>query len=280
MALSQKAVRILVSEGDSVSGVLVQPQKTVSRPVPAVVLAHGAGGGIDDPMLRYIQVFLGGRGYATLRFNFPYREKNRKVPDREELLERTVQCAVDFLKQQPGVNGGQIFLGGKSMGGRMASHLAAHGVPASGLLLLAYPLHAPGRPDRVRDQHLGAIKVPTLFISGTRDALAPQESLAAVVETLRLAQLSWVDGGDHSFKMLKKSGKTAEDVWQAVSEAAAEWLDAVVQRRIVARPTRPSRPPARASAAKTGAARTPKASKSNGKTARPPRSPNSPRRKT
>ncbi|MBM3461074.1 MAG: hypothetical protein FJX76_03135 [Armatimonadetes bacterium] len=226
MPSRQKKVSIPVPGSAAVSGIYMAPDAFEAGRTPSVLLAHGAGGGLDDPMLTFVQVFLRARGYAMLRFNFPYRECGKKVPDREEVLERTVTAAIDFLRAQAG--GGPLFIGGRSMGGRMASHLASRGSIASGLLLLAYPLHAPGRPDRVRDQHLAAIRVPTLFVSGTRDALAPAESLAQAVGRMRNAELRWIEGGDHAFKLLKSAGRASEDVWEQVSEIAAGWLGDVV----------------------------------------------------
>ena len=211
---------------DTVTGVLKVPRGFAASETPALVLAHGAGGGFDDPLLTFVQSYLVGRGFLTLGFNFPYREHGRKAPDREGVLEATVRSAVDFLVGHATWKPGQIFIGGKSMGGRMASHLATcDRRMAAGLVLLAYPLHAPGRPDRVRDKHLPEIRVPTLFVSGTRDTLAPVESLRDAVRKVPCATLTEVEGGDHSFKVLKRSGRSDEDVWHEVAEKVANWLE-------------------------------------------------------
>lgn len=226
-------LRLPVRQGDqvvdTVTGVLKLPRGFAPRETSAIVLAHGAGGGVDDPLLAAVQSYLVGRGFLTLGFNFPYREHGRKAPDREPLLEATVSSAVEFLTTHATWCPGRVFIGGKSMGGRMASHIAAaHPDVAAGLVLLAYPLHAPGRPDRVRDKHLPDIRVPTLFVSGTRDTLAPLASLREATKKVPRATLSEIGGGDHSFNVLKRSGRRTEDVWYEVAEVVANWLEAAV----------------------------------------------------
>lgn len=231
MKMQRVQIPVVIGEQSTstVTGVLKVPRKFSARQTPAVVLAHGAGGGVDDPALTFVQSFLVGRGYLTLGFNFLYREKGRKAPDRENVLEATVMSALTWLRGHDTYAPGPVFLGGKSMGGRMASHLVARDAElASGLLLLAYPLHAPGRPDKVRDKHLPDIAVPTLFISGTRDALAPADALAAAVKRVAQAQLVPIDGADHSFNMLARSRVAPEDVWERIADAAANWLDGVL----------------------------------------------------
>jgi predicted alpha/beta-hydrolase family hydrolase len=238
--MKMQRVRVPVSMDDAVvdevTGVLKIPRRFVAGQTAAVVLAHGAGGGVDDPCLAFVQSFLVGRGYLTLGFNFPYREKGRKAPDREALLEATVSSAIAWLRGHSTCSPGLIFAGGKSMGGRMASHLVSRDPAlAAALILLAYPLHAPGRPDRVRDKHLASIAVPTLFVSGTRDALAPADALRAAVKKVARASLVPIEGADHSFKMLKSSRVAAEDVWERIAEPVANWIDTVVSAR-AARP--------------------------------------------
>lgn len=232
-------IRVAGQASFEVTGVLKVPRKFTVRRTPAVVLAHGASGGVDDPVLAFVQAFLVGRGFLTLGFNFPYREQGRRAPDRDHVLEAAVQSAVDFVRQHPSFEPGNVFIGGRSMGGRIASHLAAaNREMASGLVLLAYPLHPPGRPDRARDQHLSAIDVPTLFVSGSRDALAPRDSLKRAVKGVPRAHLVWIEGADHSFNMMRKSGVSAEDVWHQIADTVANWLDAVFAARI-ARPNAP-----------------------------------------
>lgn len=239
---------------DDVTAVLRIPRKFLAGHTPAVLLAHGAGGGVDDPALIFVQAYLVGRGFLTLGFNFPYREHERKAPDRDNVLEATIHSALDYIHRHANYSPGPIFIGGKSMGGRMASHLAAVDRDiATGLILLAYPLHAPGRPDRVRDKHLPDIALPTLFVSGTRDALAPSDSLRIAVKKVAQAQIVWIEGADHSFNMLRKSGVSAEDVWHQMAEAVANWLDGILAAR-AGRPN-PSLAPPQAPAVSTDASR-------------------------
>jgi uncharacterized protein len=220
-------VLIPLLNGDTVSGIVSVPDQHVPGSTPAVLLGHGAGGDLSDPLLAYLQAFLRARGYLSLRFNFPYRESKRRVPDREPVLESAYTSAFAFLRDHPQLAPGPIFVGGRSMGGRIASQLVANGLPASGLLLLAYPLHAPGRPERVRDGHLGAIAPPTCFVSGTRDALAPAQALLQTAERLPRASLTWLVGADHSFHTLKSARRSAEDIWLELSEVVTAWLDQV-----------------------------------------------------
>lgn len=230
MSARTSKVLIPLANGETVSGVLGIPNQVSVHKTPAVILGHGAGGNLQDPLLAYLQAFLRARGYLSLRFNFPYREKGRSVPDRESILESTFRDVIRFLREHPQYAPGPLYLAGRSMGGRIASQIMAGsaqtpGVQADGLLLLAYPLHAPGRPERVRDQHLAAITSPICFLSGTRDTLAPAEALTRTLHGLPLASLYWMEGCDHSFQTLKSLRRSAEDIWLELSERATTWLD-------------------------------------------------------
>lgn len=167
-------------------------------PVATLVVAHGAGAGMDHPFLTGFCRAIAEEGVATLRFNFPYVERGRRSPDPEATLRETWLAA--FAAASSG--GGVVLAGGKSLGGRIASMCVADGMPGAGLVFLGYPLHPPGRPERVRDEHLYRIRVPMLFLQGTRDPFARPELLAGVVDRLgELAELRPVEGGDHSFNV-------------------------------------------------------------------------------
>jgi predicted alpha/beta-hydrolase family hydrolase len=197
-------------DGGEVSGAWNRPD---GRPRSALVLAHGAGHGMDTRLLVDIAEALAARGVAVLRFNFPYMEAGRRGPDPQPRLEacyRAVAGAVAEKFERP-------YLGGKSMGGRIASHVVADGFPAAGLVFLGYPLHPPGQPERIRDAHLRQIEVPMLFLQGTRDPFATPELLHATVEGLQLARLVEIDGGDHSFKVRGRS----------IAEVTAELVEAI-----------------------------------------------------
>lgn len=188
-----------------------------------LVLAHGAGAGKDHPFMRSFAQGLAERGIAVLRFNFLYTEVGKKSPDRQPVLEETFRSVVDWARQE--LEPGGLFLGGKSMGGRIASHLAADGEPCDGLVFLGYPLHPPGRPDRMRDEHLYGIKAPLLFVEGTRDAFCPLDLLQKVRAKLRVeSELYVVEDGDHSFKVRRSSGRTSEDALQEAIAAVAGWI--------------------------------------------------------
>jgi hypothetical protein len=203
-------------EGGTVEGAWHRPAAT---PSAALVLAHGAGKDMDDPLLVGVAEGLCDRGVAVVRFNFPYREAGRRAPGPQRISEdcyREVAEAV-AAEVQP------LYLGGKSYGGRMASHIVADGHPAAGLVFLGYPLHAPGRFDKLRDEHLGRIGVPMLFCQGTKDTFARPDLLEATLERLPGAELVAIEAGDHSFKV---RGRAPAEVTAELVEAVARFVGA------------------------------------------------------
>lgn len=213
-----------------VTAVLTLPLDYRPRQSPALILAHSAGSDKDDPLFRFLHLFLAARGFLTVRFDFPYRIAGRRLPDREDVLEATFRRVLAHVVEHPTLAPGAVFLGGKSLGGRMATHLAAKGTRVRGLVLLAYPLQPPGRPDRRRDEHLPRLGAPALFLSGTRDALAPRPLLESTISRLPDATLHWLEQGDHSFRVPRSSGLADEDVHRRVSEIVADWMDHVLSR--------------------------------------------------
>jgi predicted alpha/beta-hydrolase family hydrolase len=171
---------------------------TGGRDRPTMVLAHGAGGGMETPLLQGFAEGLAAAGVTCLRFNFAYQEAGRRGPDREPAL-RDVWTAAFGAGAELGA---PTWAGGKSLGGRIASMMAAEGeLGAAGLVFVGYPLHPPGKPERIRDAHLEAVPMPMLFLQGTADPFARWDLLEAVVERLGdRATLHPVDGGDHSFR--------------------------------------------------------------------------------
>jgi uncharacterized protein len=164
-----------------------------------LVLGHGAGSPMTSPFLTGFCMAIGQLGIASHRFNFPYMRAGRRAPDRAPVLvaafRDAAQRAAGAAPELP------LLAGGRSMGGRIASMAAAEGMSVAGLVFLAYPLHPPGRPQRIRDAHLYQLTVPMLFVQGTRDAFAQPELLSAVLQRLGgRAQLFPVDGGDHAFR--------------------------------------------------------------------------------
>lgn len=189
-----------------------------------VVLGHGAGGNRRTPMLVALAEALAGSGRAALLFDFPYAARPDRRPDPPALLEATTRAAAALALEATGAR--SLVLGGRSMGGRIASQVVAAGVHAAGLIFLAYPLHPPGRPERLRDAHLSRIAAPMLFVQGTRDAFAREDLLLRTIESLRpRAELVRIEEADHSFAVLKRSGRTPAQVVGEVSAAVLDWLE-------------------------------------------------------
>lgn len=209
-------------------GMLETPAGSVSVAVDGgssesvLVLAHGAGAGMDHPFMEQAAAGLAARGLTVVRFNFHYIEAGRKAPDRQPVLEETYEAVVTQVRDD--LSPGRLFLGGKSMGGRIASYLPARGVGCDGLIFLGYPLHPPGRPDRIRDQHLYDLAVPILFVEGTRDPFCPLETLGRVTAGLRgPVEVAVIDDGDHSFRVRKSSGRDNAAAVTEVIEAVSLW---------------------------------------------------------
>ncbi|HUD26870.1 MAG TPA: alpha/beta family hydrolase [Burkholderiaceae bacterium] len=187
------------------------------------VCAHGAGGHMDDKGVLAASDLLRRCGLDVVRFNFLYREKESGAPDPMPRLKQCTVAVAEHVRRtlQPDV----LILGGRSMGGRVASMLAADSYPCDALLLLAYPLHPAGQPGKLRDAHLERIPVPVLCFNGTRDALCRRDLMEQAIGRLSDRwTMHWLDGADHSFHVLKSSGRTDQDVLAEVGEASAAWL--------------------------------------------------------
>lgn len=175
--------------------------------VPTLVVAPGAGAPMDAPFLAGFTRAMNDQGVATLRFNFPYKEQGRRSPDPEPVLREAWVSAFEEARSRAG--SGAVLAGGKSLGGRIASMVVADGMPAAGLVFLGYPLHPPGKPERIRDEHLYRIEVPMLFIQGTADPFARHDRFEGVLARLgELAEYHPIEGGDHSFRV---KGAKADD---------------------------------------------------------------------
>jgi len=187
------------------------------------VCAHGAGGNMADKSMIAVTRALAARGLSTVRFNFLYKEKRSSRPDPMPKLKDTTTAVVERARAE--LEPRMLIIGGRSMGGRAASMLAADGFDCSGLLLLAYPLHPPGKPDQLRDAHLPSIRVPVLCVNGTRDPFCTPELMKRVLERVTTPwEMLWLDGADHSFHVLKSSGKTDAQVMTEVADAAEKWV--------------------------------------------------------
>jgi len=187
----------------------------------AVILAHGAGGNMDTPSLKALEERLASAGVTAVRFNFLYSEKGRKSPDRQAHLVSCWRSVADWVKRELAPS--RLFLGGRSMGGRMASYLVADGYPCDGIFFLAYPLHPPGKRDQQRKDHLPKIRVPMLFVSGTSDAFADLDLLEPLVRDLG-ATLHLLEKADHGFKAPKSAGKTAREIDDEVARTVLAFV--------------------------------------------------------
>jgi len=190
----------------------------------AVLLAHGAGADMNAPALTTVADALAAAKVPSLRFNFGYKAAGRRAPDRAPVLEAALREAVDELARRAKVPKERIVLGGRSMGGRIGSMVAADD-GAAGLVLLGYPLHPPGRAAQLRVEHFARLRMPALFVSGTRDAFGTPAELKRSAKKLKgPVTFHWIETGDHGFKPLKSSGLTVEGV---LAEAAAAVVDFV-----------------------------------------------------
>ena len=186
------------------------------------VCAHGAGGHMGDRGMQQTAETLRARGMDVVRFNFLYKEKRINRPDPMPRLQETVAAVVARVRDELAPR--RLIIGGRSMGGRAASMLAANAFACDGLLLLAYPLHPAGKPDQLRDAHLPSIEVPTLCINGTRDALCTPELMERVLERVGPNwEMHWVEGADHSFHVLKSSGRTDAQVLEEIGDVSERW---------------------------------------------------------
>jgi predicted alpha/beta-hydrolase family hydrolase len=208
-----------------VSAVFETPSATSDR--SAILLAHGAGFSMDSPWMAQVADGLCRRGFAVLRFNYPYRERalreeRQRPPDKAEILERAHAKALRALEERVGDR--RILLAGKSLGGRMATHLAAKGENAAGLVLLGYPLHPPEKPERIRSEHFPTLAQPALFLQGTRDKLCRLDLLEQALRSYGgTATVEIIDDADHGFHVRKSSGRSDAEVLENMLERIAAW---------------------------------------------------------
>ena len=185
-----------------------------------LLYAPGAGSNLKDPFGKYLAEHLAGNGISTLRFQFLYMEEEKRRPDPPQLLEETWREVIRAARPADG----RLIVGGRSMGGRIASQVVAQGAEVDGLALFAYPLHPPTNPERRRDGHLPNISVPTLFCSGTRDTFATVEELQEAASKVAMPSVYHLEGADHGFAVLKSSGRTRSDVWAEAADILLSWL--------------------------------------------------------
>jgi predicted alpha/beta-hydrolase family hydrolase len=214
-----------VNERESVTA-LLYPASKRERAGVTMVLGHGAGANQLSAFMRMVAIGLAARGIDAITFNFLYTEQGRHLPDPKARLESCYAAVMDGARNHRKLQKNRLAIGGKSMGGRIASQVAAaDGKDIAGLVFLGYPLHPPGRPDKLRADHLKEIHAPMLFVQGARDAFGTEDEIRAVIKELRLpATLYAVEGGDHSLKVPKRMGVPQQDVYETVMDEVARWL--------------------------------------------------------
>lgn len=212
-------VPLAIPVGDTaISAVYARPASAFAT----LVVAHGAGAGMEHPFLTGFTRRLNEESVATLRFNFPYREAGRKFPDRPPVAIAAWRAAMEEAARRS--EGEPLWAAGKSFGGRMASMAAAEGMPAAGLVYLGYPLHPPGKPEKIRDEHLYGLTLPMLFLQGTRDPFVTQELLESVVARIGPnASLAWSAGGGHSFEVAGTK-RSPDEIGASLASPVAAFL--------------------------------------------------------
>jgi predicted alpha/beta-hydrolase family hydrolase len=257
MSAEPEQLSIPTADGSSVTALLYLAVKN-KRVGTTVILGHGAGAGQLHPFMRLFAAGLAERGIDALTFNFPYMDQGRKVPDPKAKLEACYLSVIKAALENKKLKGNRLVIGGKSMGGRISSQVAAalesgalhcggstplsnvtskstrklesqsansSDSPIAGLVFLGYPLHPPGKPDQLRDAHLPLIKAPMLFIQGSRDAFGSAEEIRATIKKHHLpATLHVVEGGDHSLKVPKAVGITQDQVYVSTIDFISGWI--------------------------------------------------------
>lgn len=228
MPTEPENLTVSVNDRDSVTAMLYTASKK-SRAGITILLGHGAGANQMSAFMRLYASGLAARGLDAMTFNFLYAELGRGAPDPKPKLESCYRAVIESALKHKRLKGNRLVVGGKSMGGRIASQVAAEDAKESdarlaGLVFLGYPLHPPGNPEKMRDAHLKSIRAPMLFIQGSRDAFGLPEELRAVIKRDRLpATLQVVDGGDHSFKVSKTSPLTQSQVYDTTMDKIVDW---------------------------------------------------------
>lgn len=223
--MSTEQATTFTSGENKISGIYSK----AAEPFCIMVLAHGAGAGMEHTFMKSLADALVRRSVSVFRFNFPYMEKGRKAPGSQK---EAVRAIADAVAHASGLNGSlPLYIGGKSYGGRMASHLMAgserpQSVDIRALVYVGFPLHAPGKPGTGRADHLQEVSCPMLFLQGGRDKLATPELIEEVTGSLPAATLKMYPEGDHSFHVLKRSGTTDEELLERLATDTVTWLKA------------------------------------------------------
>lgn len=233
MAWETEKLTVKVTESESVTALLYAADKQTRAGLTAV-LGHGAGASQDSGFMVMFASGLAARGLDVMTFNFIYMEQGRSVPDQKGKLESCFRAVIDAAVKHRKLKNNRLLLGGKSMGGRIASQVAATASEEkeplanqiNGLVFLGYPLHPPGAPAKLRVEHLPQIRKPMLFVQGTRDALGSPEEIQPYIKGLRpAAKIHSIEGGDHSFKAPKKFGVPQEQIYETAMNEIVSWAE-------------------------------------------------------
>ncbi|HKR14725.1 MAG TPA: alpha/beta fold hydrolase [Pyrinomonadaceae bacterium] len=231
MSAEAEVLTVSVNEKESVTALVYAAAKQ-KRAGLTVLLGHGAGASQDSGFMRLFANGLAQRGLDVMTFNFVYMEQGRSVPDQKHKLESCFRAVIDTAVKHKKLKNNRLVIGGKSMGGRIASQVAAAASEEKepladqidGLVFLGYPLHPPGNPAKLRVEHLEHVRKPMLFVQGTRDALGTPEEIQPFIKGLRpAAKIHSIEGGDHSFKAPKKFGLPQEEIYETAMDEIVRW---------------------------------------------------------
>lgn len=223
--IDKQTVRIFLDEKSEVSAMIARPERFRPGKTDCIVLAHGAGTDMHHPFISYFHDAMAEAGWISIKFNFLYKEQGRKAPDTTSKLERTFVQVLNHIRTDTELRPPRLFIGGKSMGGRIASHIVANGQDVAGLIFLGYPLHAPNRHDKLRSEHLKGIGCPMLFVEGTKDPFCRLDLLAETLAQINAPTETYlVEGGNHDFRVPKRLAQSPEQIWQEVAAVISETL--------------------------------------------------------
>jgi predicted alpha/beta-hydrolase family hydrolase len=224
-------MKVSITATDEVTTLVYPPARKGKVPA-SIALAHGAGANQSSPFMVRMASDLADRGIGCLTFNFLYTERRRRIPDRNDTLELCYRKVIEayYGGQFGSLAKGKLVIGGKSMGGRIASQVAAAGdAEIAGLVFLGYPLHPPGQPEKLRDRHLPSIKAPMLFVQGARDAFGKPEELRPVLKRVKApVELCAIEDADHSLKVPKRAAKPQAEVDAFVLDTIEAWIKRTV----------------------------------------------------
>jgi hypothetical protein len=230
MAERPRELAVEGAAGQRTTALIYSAHAATRRPA-TLVLAHGAGAPQQHPFMVSFARALSNRGLDVVTFNFLYTEQRRRVPDRMPQLVACYRAVIDAARAKVASARERLFIGGKSMGGRTATHIAADdsALTLAGIVLLGYPLHPPGRPDHLRDAHLPSVGRPMLFVQGTRDTFGTPSELKPILASLSpLPTLHHVEGGDHSFKISGRDAKARQEaVYAEIQDTIVDWIEQV-----------------------------------------------------